>query len=77
MRKSIYTNEELMSYFNKNNSKDNIQDKFNEEIDSELLNFINTKLDFYNKMTDDKANLMFKSMWFNEIYDRNVRGVGK
>lgn len=77
MRKSIYTNEELMSYFNKNNSKDNIQDKFNEEIDSELLNFINTKLDFYNKMTDDKANLMFKSMWFNEIYDRNVRGIGK
>ncbi|MDA7762286.1 DEAD/DEAH box helicase family protein [Crocinitomicaceae bacterium] len=77
MKESIYSNEELMGFFNKNNSKDNIKDKFNEEIDSELLNFINTKLDFYNKMTDDKANLMFKSMWFNELYDTMVRKMSK
>jgi len=77
MKDNIYTNKKLMSFFNKNNSKGNIKDKFNEEIDSELLNFINTKLDFYNKMTNDKANAMFKRMWFNEIYDREVRGLGK
>ena len=77
MKESIYSNEELMGFFNKNNSKDNIKDRFNEEIDSELLNFINTKLDFYNKMTDDKANLMFKSMWFNELYDTMVRKMSK
>lgn len=75
MKDSIYGNNELMSFFNKNNSKDNIKDKFNEVIDDELLNFINTKLDFYNKMTDDKANIMFKTMWFNELYDHYVRGM--
>ncbi|MEY3682542.1 MAG: hypothetical protein RLZZ289_1072, partial [Bacteroidota bacterium] len=30
MRQNIYANEELMSFFNTQNSKDNIQDKFNE-----------------------------------------------
>jgi len=76
MRDSLYRNEELMRFFNKNNSKDNIQDKFNEEIDNELLNFINTKLDFYNKLTDDKVNRMFKDAWFAKLYDVKVRGLG-
>lgn len=76
MRKSIYANDELMSYFNQKNSKDNIQDKFNEEIDNELLNYINTKLEFYNKLSEDKVNLMFKRLWFNDIYDQRVRGIG-
>lgn len=77
IKESINSNQELLSYFNKSNSKDNIKDKFNEEIDSELLNFIDNKLEFYNKMTDDKVNSLFKSMWFNEIYDTKVRGIGK
>lgn len=53
MKQNIYTNDELMSFFNTENSKDNIQDKFNEEIDSELLNFINIKLELYNKLSED------------------------
>lgn len=77
VKKSLYENDGLMSYFNKGNSKENIKDKFDEEVDSEFLNFINTKLDFYNKMTDDKANALFKTMLFNEIYDREVRGIRK
>lgn len=75
MRNNIYSNQELMSFFNAHNSKDNIQDKFNEEIDNELLNFINTKLELYNKLTEDKVNLMFKRLWFNDLYDRKVRGI--
>lgn len=75
MKDKLYSNEELMSFFNTNNTKDNIQDKFNEEIDSELLNFINNKLELYNKLTDDRANTIFKRMWFNEIYDNRVRGI--
>ena len=75
VKKNLYDNEELMTYFNKQNSKNNIKDKFDEVVDGEFLNFINTKLDFYNKMTDDKANTMFKTMLFNEFYDREVRGV--
>jgi type I restriction enzyme R subunit len=77
MRKNIYANDELMSFFNTKNSKDNIQDKFNEEIDNELLSFINTKLDLYNKLSDDKTNLMFKKLWFNELYDMKIRGINK
>ena len=77
MKASIYDNDELMSFFNKGNSKDNIKDKFNDEIDGELLNFIDKKLEFYNKMTEDKVNSLFKTMWFNEIYDDRVRGIGK
>ena len=75
MKDSIYQNEELMSFFNKNNSKANIQDKFEETIDDELLNFIDGKLNLYNKLTDDRVNKEFKRLWFNEIYDRAVRGV--
>ncbi len=77
MRKNIYANDALMSFFNTKNSKDNIQDKFNEEIDNELLNFINTKLELYNKLSEDKVNLMFKRLWFNDIYDQRVRGISK
>ena len=77
VRKNLYNNDELMTYFNKQNSKSNIKDKFDGEVDDELLNFINTKLDFYNKMTDNKTNMLFKTLLFNEIYDREVRGVGK
>lgn len=75
MKDKLYSNEELMSFFNRENTKDNIQDKFNEEIDSELLNFINTKLELYNKLTDDRTNTIFKRLWFNEVYDRMVRGI--
>lgn len=75
MRNNIYANDELMSFFNNHNSKDNIQDKFNEEIDNELLNYINTKLEFYNKLSEDKINLTFKRLWFNDIYDQKVRGI--
>lgn len=75
MKEKIYSNEELMSFFNKNNSRDNIQDKFSEEIDNELLNFINTKLELYNKLSEDRVNLMFKKMWFNDLYNSRVRGI--
>lgn len=77
MKKNVYANDELMSYFNTKNSKDNIQDKFYETVDNEILNFINTKLDLYNKLSEDKVNHMFKRIWFNEIYDHRVRGIVK
>ena len=34
-------------------------------------------LDFYNNMTEDKINTVFKTMWFNELYDARVRGIGR
>lgn len=75
IKENIYSNETLMGFFNKMNSKENIQDKFNEEIDSELLNMVSTKVDLYNKLTEDRVNNLFKQAWFNELYDARVRGM--
>lgn len=75
MKERVYSNEELMGFFHKNNSRDNIQDKFSEEIDNELLNFINGKLELYNKLSEDRVNLLFKKMWFDDLYNKRVRGI--
>ena len=75
MKDKVLSNEDFMSYFNADNTKDNIQEKFNKQIEDELLEFINGKLELYNKLTDDKTNTMFKQLWFNEVYDRMVRGI--
>lgn len=75
MRDKVMNNEELMAYFIPQNSRDDVKAKFDEEIDSELLNFINTKLELYNKLTEDRANTLFKNVWFNELYDDRVSGV--
>lgn len=77
MREKVNANTELMSYFNPSNSKDNIQDKFNETIDDELIAFINNKLDLYNKLTDQKVNEMLKNVWFNELFKERMGSIGK
>ena len=73
LRRNIMANDELMAYFNPQNSRDDVRTKFDAEIDSELLNFINTKLELYNKLTEDRVNRQFKRMWFDELYDTRVR----
>jgi type I restriction enzyme R subunit len=75
VQQNIYDNDELMGFFNPNNSKENIRDKFDEEVDFELLNFINTKLDLYNRLSEKRVNRMLKQAWFNEVYDRRLRGM--
>jgi type I restriction enzyme R subunit len=71
----VTKNEKLLEYFNPDNSRDNIRERFNEEVDNELLEFINSKLELYNKLSEDRVNTMFKQMWFNELYDAMVRGI--
>jgi type I restriction enzyme R subunit len=75
LRDKVTTNEDLLAYFNPDNSRDNIRNRFNEEVDNELLEFINSKLELYNKLSEDRVNTMFKQMWFNELYDAKVRGI--
>ena len=72
VKESTYNNEDLMTYFNPENSKSNIKDKFDELLDKELLNLINSKLDFYNKMTEQKVNKMVKRVWFDELYKQKM-----
>ena len=76
MRSSVHTDMDLMSFFNIQNSKGDIQVKFNDAVDKVLLNFINTKLDFYNKMTQERVNKDFKDLWFNELYRKKMGQKG-
>lgn len=64
---------ELMNFFNSQNARDDVQEHFNEAVDEALLDFINGKLELYNKLSEDKVNSLFKSTWFNDLYDRHVR----
>lgn len=75
LREKVMNDQELLSFFTPENSRDDVRTKFNEQVDSELLSFITTKLDLYNKLTEDRVNTMFKSTWFNELYDRMVSQV--
>lgn len=75
LREKVMNDQELLSFFTPENSRDDVRTKFDEQVDSELLSFITTKLDLYNKLTEDRVNTMFKSTWFNELYDRMVSQV--
>ena len=75
MRKNIIEDEELMSFFNNENARDDVKKLFDERVQDELLSFINSKLELYNKLSEDRANAMFRNMFFNELYDQRVRGL--
>ena len=66
----------MSSSFDRNDDpKDQIRDKFEEELDNILLDFVNNKLELYNKLSEDKVNSTLKRLWFNELYDKRVRGI--
>lgn len=75
LREKIDNNQELATYFIPQNSRDDVKAKFDETVDSELLDFITSKYELYNKLTEDRANTLFKNIWFNEMYNRKVRGM--
>lgn len=75
LRERIMADQELLSFFTPENSRDDIRTKFDEQVDSELLGFIQTKLELYNKLTEDRVNTLFKSTWFNELYDQRLRAL--
>jgi type I restriction enzyme R subunit len=75
IRQRIEADPDLMNIFNDRNSKDNIRDKFNDVLDQALVDFIDTKLELYNKLSEDKANATLKRVWFNSLYDGRIRGI--
>lgn len=70
LRGRLASNQELISYFNPANSRDNIQRKFDEELDNELLDMINSRLDLYNKLSGGKANERIKKLLFEQLYEK-------
>lgn len=75
LRERIDNIKELAAYFIPQNARDDVKAKFDETVDAELLDFITSKYELYNKLTEDRANTLFKNIWFNEMYDRKVRGL--
>lgn len=75
MRQRVIDDKELMTFFNPDNDRNEVKKLFEDRIDEELLNFINSKLELYTKLTEDRANGLFKKIFFNELYDQRVRGI--
>jgi len=65
MHEKLETHPELLAVMNPQNTIENIQYKFNKVVDELLLDFVNTKLDLYKKLTDPKVNEFFKRIWFD------------
>jgi type I restriction enzyme R subunit len=64
MEEKLHEHEELREVMNSNNTLDNMKYKFDQVVDDLLLDFVNTKLGLYKKLSDPKVNPMFKSKWF-------------
>lgn len=68
-------NYEMALYFILQNSRDVIRAKSDETANTELLDFIISKYELYNKLTEERANTLLKNIRFNEMYDNRVRGI--
>jgi len=64
IRVKLDANATLREFMQGDNSRENIRYKFNQTVDELLLEFVNTKLELYKKLTDPQVNPMFKSKWF-------------
>ena len=71
VKRSIVTkhgeNEELKLVVKGNNTLENIRYKSDQIVDDLLLDFVNTKLDLYKKLTDDIPNSILKQKLFEGV----------
>ena len=71
MQEKLDDHEELREVMTSNNTKDNMRYKFEQVVDELLLDFVNSKLELYKKLSEPRVNTMFKSRWF-EGYRRQI-----
>lgn len=64
IRVRLDANATLREFMQGDNSRENKRYKFDQTVDDLLLEFVNTKLDLYKKLTDPRINPMFKAKWF-------------
>ena len=60
IHQKVHQNEELRQVIEGDNTETNKAYKFNEVIDSILLDFVNNKLELYNKLTQQEINADLK-----------------
>jgi type I restriction enzyme, R subunit len=68
MQAKIEAHEELRTVMNSDNTEVNIRYKFEKVMDEILLDFVNTKLELYKKLSDAQINTMLKKRWFEDYY---------
>lgn len=68
IRTKLEDNEELRAVMDGNNTLENKRYKFEQILDSLLLEFVHDKLDLFKKLTEPKANSFLKSRWFEEYW---------
>jgi type I restriction enzyme R subunit len=76
MKEKVMQSEEMRTFQNPNNSRSRVKDKFGELIEAVLLEFVNTKLDLYNKLSDQKVKNALTERWFGEFEAGKGGGAG-
>ena len=69
IREKLEEHEGLQAAMAADNTVSNVEIKFNEVVDSLLLEFVNTKLGLYKKLTKPEVNKMMKKRWFEGFYN--------
>jgi type I restriction enzyme R subunit len=70
IQEKVEADEGLQAVMNPHNSLDNIRIKFDKTIDGIILDFVNTKIDLYKKLSEPKANALFKAKLFDGYQQR-------
>ncbi len=68
MRTKIQAHQGLMDVKHSDNTEANVRDKFERVLDEIMLDFVNTKVDLYKKLSDANVNAFLKQKWFEEFY---------
>jgi len=69
IQEKLRDDEELLKFMNPHNSEDAKRAKFEKTIDKILLEFVNTKLELYKKLSDKKVNQVIKRRWYEGYRD--------
>ena len=72
MQDKLEKDQDLQEFMRGDNTRTNKRYKFDRAVDDLLLEFVNSKLDLYKKLTDSKVNPMFKSKWFEGYHQMAV-----
>jgi type I restriction enzyme R subunit len=59
-------NRDLKQAMTSTTAREKMKIKFDRAVDDLLLDFLDTRLDLYIKLTEPKVNMIFKSKWFEK-----------
>ena len=75
IQSKLEANDELRAAFNADNTREAKEHKFQQVFDDLLLEFVNTKLDLYKKLTEPKVNKTLKRQLYDVVSRQMSAGV--